>query len=256
MPPPVTRRLRQGSLVLLLLLVAAVPAAGQALPEGPDLPPPDPTPAPAPAPAPRPAPAPTPGPDAGPAEPDGPSPAELAQQREEAAAAAAAARAAEQARRRAEAARRRAEALRLARIERGNEFRDLQLASEGVETIAGEVADTSRDLEALAVSAAVVASDPGASSGSGSGSGGGSNALMLLLLVASAFSAALAMLPMGARAFQARHHEAVDMTSEHRAGVADYVLERLPVLEQRRVELAGVSAACLLVAVLVVVGLL
>ena len=249
MPPPVTRRLRQGSLVLLLLLVAAVPAAGQALPEGPDLPPPDPTPAPAPAPAPRPAPAPTPGPDAGPAEPDGPSPAELAQQREEAAAAAAAARAAEQ-------ARRRAEALRRQRIERGNEFRDLQLASEGVETIAGEVADTSRDLEALAVSAAVVASDPGASSGSGSGSGGGSNALMLLLLVASAFSAALAMLPMGARAFQARHHEAVDMTSEHRAGVADYVLERLPVLEQRRVELAGVSAACLLVAVLVVVGLL
>ena len=78
---------------------------------------------------------------------------------------------------------------------------------------------------------------------------------MLFLLVASAFSAALAVLPMGARAFQARHREA-DLATEHRAGVADYVLERLPVLEQRRVELAGVSAACLLVAVLVVVGLL
>jgi len=60
---------------------------------------------------------------------------------------------------------------------------------------------------------------------------------------------------MGLRSARARHYQGGEFATDHR-GVGDYVIERLPILEQRRVELAGVSVACLLVAVLIVVGLI
>ena len=248
-----TLALRSTVLAVVFLLALAASALGQALPGRPDLPPPDPTPPPVSSPprAPTPA-APTP---AAPRVDPGPSAADLAAQRQ--AEAAAAARAAaekrrqEAIRRRQQAIRRRQEAIRKAKEERAREFRNLQAAYDSVLEVGGEVTTTSRTLDGFAVSSAVAVS--GGSTAEPPGSSRNGRALMVVLLLASGISAALVFLPLGLRSTLERREG--DLATDDR-GVGSYVAERMPLLEHRRIELAGVSVACLLVACLILVGLI
>jgi len=73
-----------------------------------------------------------------------------------------------------------------------------------------------------------------------------------MLLAASGLSALLALLPVAARAVPTADRRAGARPLQ-RAGV--FVVERIPFVEQRGVELAGVSVACLLVAALILTGL-
>lgn len=241
-----TRSLRTAGLAVVMVLAFAVPALGQALPDRPDLPPPDPSPPASPAPSRTPS---------APQVDPGPTPAELEAQRlaEEASAAKAAEakRRQEATRRRQKAIRRRQEAIRRAREERASEFRNLQGAYDGVLKIGDRLSATSRSLESLAVSAGVAASTT--TTDEPAGSSGSTGVLMVVLLIASGISAALVLLPAGVRATHARRGEGE--LADNR-GVGGYVAERIPVLEHRRLELAGVSVACLLLAVLILVGLI
>ena len=98
-------------------------------------------------------------------------------------------------------------------------------------------------------------------SGSTAGSGdvprersGSGQVLLMMLLVVSGLSASLALLPLAQRFAPGRRERG--FFEADRRGVGDYVVERLPLIQQRRVELAGVSVACLLIAFLIVVGLI
>jgi hypothetical protein len=247
---------------LMTLALGAGGALGQGVPGGPDLPPPaavpDPppaAPAPAPAPAPSPAPAPAPEPVApAPAPepeveaPSGPSEEELEQQRLEEERRARA----EAARRAREAERRRQEALRRERRERAEEFRRVQAYAAASTAISGGLDRASAALDRAAVTAGVAApveeaTDPAESPSRGT-------ALLYMLLGASGLSAALVVLPFGLRRGGAA--EPGDLSPPGSVSrVVAYVEAHLPVVERHRVELAGVSAACLLIALLIVLGL-
>ena len=245
-----TLALRSTVLAVVFVLALAASALGQALPGRPDLPPPDPSPPPVSSPprAPTPA-APTP---AAPRVDPGPSAADLQAQRQAAAAAAAAEKRRLAAiRRKQEAIRRRQEAIRKAKRERAREFRDLQRTYDSVLAVGGEVTATSRTLDGFAVSSAVAVSEGSAAEPAGNSRNG--RALMVVLLLASGISAALIVLPLGLRATLSRREG--ELATDDR-GVGSYVAERIPLLEHRRIELAGVSVACLLVACLILVGLI
>ena len=254
------RRPRARRTPLALLIAAAVvallawagTAAGQGVPGGPDLPPPDPTPvapAPTPAPTPAPAPAPTPAPStpAPQAQDSGPSPAEQAAQQ---AAAEQRARAAAEQRRR-ELARQRAEALarlRAARRERAQEFRAVTAYSQAQFAISNDLQTAVRALDGVAVEAAVaIPSDQGRVSNDATGPG---SALLIVLLGASAISALLVLLSMLAGRIRSEEPYAANGGGR----VQTYVAERMPFVAGHRVELAGVSVGCLVIAVLMQIG--
>jgi len=82
--------------------------------------------------------------------------------------------------------------------------------------------------------------------GQGGTEGDGPSTLLILLLGVAAVSTVLALVGPGI----ARHRDEADGV----ASIGDQVLARLEFAERRRVELAGVAAASLLVAVLLAVG--
>jgi hypothetical protein len=235
---------------LILLLAAAGVAAGQGVPGGPDLPPPDPTPA---APAPRPTPAPTPAPTpvapsptpspTPQAEDPGPSDEELEAQRAEEEA-----RQAALARQREREARRRAALARLQRErrERAEDFRALDVWAEAQFAVDAQLGDTVEALDGAAVRAAVAATaEAGAAADDDPARG---SALIIVLLIASGLSAMLVALPMVAGRLAA----ARGLPASGR--LDDQLIDRMTFVQSHRVELAGVSAGCLLVALLLYVG--
>jgi len=181
-------------------------------------------------------------------EPAGPTPEELERQRLEEERQARA----EAARRAREAKQRRQEALRRERRERAAEFRKVQAYATASSRISGGLASASAALDRAAVTAGVAvpveeASDPAESPSRG-------KALLYMLLGASGLSAALVVLPFGLRRGGAA--ESGDLSPPGSVSrVVAYVEAHLPVVERHRVELAGVSAACLLIALLIVLGL-
>jgi hypothetical protein len=189
---------------------------------------------------PSPSPSPSPTPEA---EDPGPSDEELeAQRREEEA------RQAALARQREREARRRAALLRLQRErqERADDFRALDVWSEAQFAVDTQIGESVEALDGVAVRAAVAATAEAGASGDEDPARG--SALIIVLLIASGLSAMLVALPMVAGRLSA----ARGLPASGR--VDDQLIDRMTFVQAHRVELAGVSAGCLLVALLLYVG--
>jgi hypothetical protein len=240
-------------LVLVALAFSAVTALGQGVPGGPDLPPPDAAPAPAPTPAPTPAPAPPS--DPAPAAPSNPAQTQTGPSPEEQAAQQAQDEAARQAQleRQRELARLRREAIarQRAREKRAKEFRDVSGFAAAQSSIVEDVDSATQTLDGLAVTAAVEV--PAAAASPQAESSNRGKVLLVILLGASVLSALLVLMPLGLS-----RGDAIDRPANgpvHSvARVQSYVVTRMPFVEAHRVELAGVSVGCLLVALLILVG--
>jgi hypothetical protein len=241
-------------LALLGLLAWAGVALGQGVPGGPDLPPPDSAPpaatpsrpsSPAPSsPAPSsPAPS-TQSPSTPQAGDSGPTPEELAARR---AAAEERARQREEARQRA-LARERALAAARARAERAREFQGVTGFTEARFSLADDLSGTLRSLDSLIVTASVALPSDATPEPAGGADHGAT--LSVMLLIASALSALLVVIPMLIGRLTAA--ERVPVTGAGR--VQTYMSGRMSFVQSHRVELAGISVGCLLIALLIQIG--